>query len=248
VSAGLFVGSSAVQELDELRDRVCQANLELVLQGLVIRTWGNVSGIHRESGLVAIKPSGVRYDELTPAMIPLVDLEGAVVEGGLRPSSDLPTHLELYKAFAAVGGIAHTHSRCATAFAQACRELPCLGTTHADHFFGPVPVTRKLRAEETAADYEADTGGLIVETIAERAPLQTPAVLVAQHGPFTWGRTPGDAVTNSVVLEAVAGMALHTLQLAPDAEPLAAHLLQRHFLRKHGPNAYYGQNPVTGSR
>jgi L-ribulose-5-phosphate 4-epimerase len=224
----------------ELQQRVCAANLELVSHGLVVGTWGNVSGVDREAGWVAIKPSGVPYAELKPDLIVVTDLSGRVLQGELRPSSDLQTHLELYRSWARVDGIAHTHSLSATAFAQARRSLPCLGTTHADHFYGPVPVTREMRAEETATDYERNTGRLIVETFAGREPLDMPAVLVASHGPFTWGSSPAAAVWNSVVLEAVARLALDTLALAA-APAIPPHLLDRHFKRKHGPGAYYGQ-------
>jgi L-ribulose-5-phosphate 4-epimerase len=224
----------------ELRQRVCAANLELVARGLVIGTWGNVSGVDRRTGLVGIKPSGVAYGDLTPELVVVTDLAGRVVEGELRPSSDLQTHLELYRRWAGVGGVAHTHSLSATAFAQARRALPCLGTTHADHFHGAVPVTRDLDAEETASDYEINTGRVIVEAFAGLDPLDVPAVLVASHGPFTWGADPGAAVWNSVVLEAVARLALDTLALA-ETPPIASHLLDRHFKRKHGPGATYGQ-------
>lgn len=224
----------------ELQRRVCEANIELATRGLVVGTWGNVSGVDRRAGRVAIKPSGVPYAELKPELIVVTDLSGRVLHGDLRPSSDLPTHLELYRRWEGVGGVAHTHSLSATAFAQARRALPCLGTTHADHFHGPVPVTRDMRVDETASEYEANTGRLIVETLAELDPLEMPAVLVASHGPFTWGATPAAAVWNSLALEAVARLALDTLALA-DTPPLAAHLLDCHFRRKHGPGAYYGQ-------
>jgi L-ribulose-5-phosphate 4-epimerase len=228
---------SAVAELQRC---VCAANLDLAARGLVLGTWGNVSGVDRQAGLVGIKPSGVAYAELQPDMIVVTDLAGRVVRGELRPSSDLPTHLELYRAWGGVGGVAHTHSLSATAFAQACRPLPCLGTTHADYFRGAVPVTRDLRAEETAVAYETNTGRVIVETFLGLDPLDMPAVLVASHGPFTWGVTCAEAVWNSVALEAVARLALDTLALA-DVPALSSHLLDRHFKRKHGPGAYYGQ-------
>lgn len=225
-----------------LRQRVCQANLDLVAHGLVIGTWGNVSAIDRASGRVAIKPSGVPYAELTAERVVVTDLEGRPVVGdGLRPSSDLHTHLELYRRWPGVGGVAHTHSTAAVAFAQAHRALPCLGTTHADHFCGDVPVTRVMTSAETAADYELNTGRVIVETFATTDPLDVPAVLVASHGPFTWGPSPEAAVWNSVALEAVCRMALDTWALAPATGPIPAHLLARHFRRKHGPAAYYGQ-------
>ena len=224
-----------------LREAVCAANLELVARGLVIYTWGNVSGIDRQAGVVAIKPSGVDYDALTPDKIVLLGLDGTLLEAGLRPSSDTPTHLELYRAFSGIGGIAHTHSLFATTFAQACRPLPCFGTTHADHFHGAVPVTRRLTAAEVAGVYEANTGKVIVETLAGTNPLDLPAVLVAGHGPFTWGATPAAAASNSAVLETVAHMALGALQLNPALPPIPDYLLDRHFRRKHGPSAYYGQ-------
>ena len=224
-----------------LRQAVYEANMCLVENGLVVGTWGNASGFDPASGLVAIKPSGIAYAELRPEQLVIVDLAGRIIEGDLRPSSDLPTHLELYRCFPGLGGVAHTHSTAATAFAQAARPLPCLGTTHADHFYGTVPVTRDLRPEEIASDYEANTGRVVVETFAGLAPLRVPAVLVAHHGPFTWGKDPAAAAMNSVVLEAVAQMALHTYSLAPEAPPVGAPLLDKHFLRKHGPEAYYGQ-------
>lgn len=225
---------------EQLQRRVCQANLDLVAHGLVTGTWGNVSGIDRRRGVVAIKPSGVAYCQLVPERIVLVDLEGRIVGGDLRPSSDLHTHLELYRRWPEIGGVAHTHSGAATAFAQARRVLPCLGTTHADHFRGAVPVTRELRPAETAADYELNTGKVIVEAFAGIDPLDIPAVLVAAHGPFTWGVDPEGAVRGSVALETVARMAIDTLALA-DVQPIPGHLLERHFRRKHGPGATYGQ-------
>lgn len=224
-----------------LQDQVFQANLELARHGLVILTFGNVSGIDRAAGLVAIKPSGVPYDSLRAQDMVLVDLAGCVVEGELHPSSDTPTHLELYRAFPDIGGIAHAHSRAATAFAQAAREIPCLGTTHADLCNGPVPVTRTLTEAEVAGDYEANTGRVIVERLAGLKPLETPCALVAGHGPVTWGRTPEEAVRHALILEAVAAMALDTLRLAPDTPPLPNFVLRKHFERKHGPRAYYGQ-------
>lgn len=225
----------------QLRDEVCAANLELVARGLVTYTWGNVSGIDRECGVVAIKPSGVAYDDLTPDKIVLLSLDGTVVDGDLRPSSDTPTHLELYRAFGRIGAVAHTHSPWATSFAQARRPIPCLGTTHADHFYGTVPVTRDMTPEEVADAYEANTGKVIVETFAPIRPESVPAVLVASHGPFTWGSSAAAAVENSVVLECVARMACQTVSLAPDVGPVGQHLLDKHFLRKHGASAYYGQ-------
>jgi len=227
--------------LKELKERVYQANLDLVGHGLVILTFGNASGIDRRRGIVAIKPSGVGYEEMKPADIVLVDLDGRVVEGKLRPSSDTPTHLALYRAFRTIGGIAHAHSEYATMFAQAGHEIPCLGTTHADHFRGPVPVTRMISKAEVEHDYEASIGKLIVERFRRLDPMSTPAVLVAGHGPFAWGGSPEDAVRNALVLELVAKMAFGTQVLAPGCGPLPVHLLRRHFERKHGPRATYGQ-------
>ncbi len=230
-------------QLQQLREDVCTANLELARRGLVTYTWGNVSGIDRGAGLVAIKPSGVKYENLTPESVVLVLLDsGELVDGDLRPSSDTPTHVELYRAFPQIGGVAHTHSPHATMFAQACRPLPCLGTTHADHFRGDVPVTRVLEQGEVEEDYEAETGRVITESFAAVDPLHCPAVLVANHGPFTWGADCHEAVKNSVVLEAVARMAVGTFQLSPEQSPLHDCLMDRHFLRKHGPGAYYGQD------
>ena len=227
--------------LEKLKEDVFRANLDLVSHGLVIMTWGNVSGVDRESGLIVIKPSGVSYERMTAADMVVTDLEGNVMEGTLKPSTDAPTHRALYKAFPQAGGIVHTHSTHATAWAQACRPIPCLGTTHADHFYGAVPVTRKLTEEETANDYEYNTGIVIAESLKGMDPLSMPAVLVASHGPFTWGTTPADAVHNAVVLEEVARMAAISVTLADPAE-IDRYLLDRHYLRKHGKNAYYGQN------
>lgn len=227
--------------LDSLRAEVLEANLELMRRGLVLYTFGNASGRDPASGLVVIKPSGVSYDRLRAADLVVVDPEGRVVEGVLRPSSDLPTHLAVYRAFPQVCGVVHTHSRAATAFAQACREIPCLGTTHADYFHGPVPVTRLLSPEEVASDYEANTGALIVSTLAGMDPLATPGILVAGHGPFVWGRSAAEAAHNAVILEELAEMAWRTLTLNPGAASLPRYLLDKHFFRKHGPGAYYGQ-------
>ena len=226
--------------LTELRKKVLDANLELVRQGLVIYTWGNVSGIDREKGWVVIKPSGVEYGEMTADDLVIVDLDGKVVEGTLRPSSDTPTHLELYKAFPAIGGVVHTHSTYAVAWAQAGRDIPSLGTTHADYFHGPVPCTGDLRAEQVAGAYEAETGRLIAETFRGRNAVETPGVLVRNHGPFTWGKDPAEAVYHARVLEEVARMAKFTLELNP-AAAIPKILEDKHFLRKHGPGAYYGQ-------
>jgi L-ribulose-5-phosphate 4-epimerase len=228
--------------LNDLRQSVFEANLDLVKHGLVIFTWGNVSGIDRERGLVVIKPSGVSYDNMTPADMVVVDMEGRVVEGTLKPSSDTPTHLVLYRAFPAIGGIVHTHSSMATSWAQAGRPIPALGTTHADYFFGPVPCTRKLTVEEVARAYEVETGNVIVETFLQENldPAAVPGVLVNNHAPFTWGKDPHQAVHNAKVLEEVATMAYRTLQLNPEAS-FDSFLLDKHYLRKHGKNAYYGQ-------
>ncbi|WP_300282057.1 L-ribulose-5-phosphate 4-epimerase [uncultured Subdoligranulum sp.] len=229
--------------LEELRRQVWAANRDLPRRGLVTLTWGNVSGIDRASGLVVIKPSGVEYDELTPENLVVVDLDGHVAEGTLRPSSDTATHLELYKAFPAVGGIVHTHSTHATAWAQARRDLPCYGTTHADTFYGPVPCTRQLTPAEVQNEYEKHTGTVIVETFRERGidAAAVPGVLCACHGPFTWGGDAAKAVENAVILEEVARMALLTRQVDPAAVPAPQYLLDKHYHRKHGPGAYYGQ-------
>lgn len=227
-----------------LREAVCAANRDLVSHGLVTLSWGNASGVDRAAGAFVIKPSGVPYDSLQPDDLVVVSLEdGSVLEGSLRPSSDTPTHLRLYQRFSSIGGVVHTHSTHASAWAQAGRDLPCLGTTHADHFRGAVPVSRALTGAEIEGDYEAQTGNVIVETIEARGldPMQMPAVLVRSHGPFTWGADAGGAVVNAVALETVAAMALHALSLEPDAEPVSEALLRRHFDRKHGASAYYGQ-------
>ncbi len=226
---------------EKLKQRVCQANLDLVTHDLVVFTWGNVSEIDRQAGIVAIKPSGVSYDELVPEQVVLLDLQGKIVEGDLRPSSDTPTHLELYRCFENVGGICHTHSPWATTWAQARRDIPCLGTTHADHFYGAVPVTDTMTPAEIEQDYEANTGRVIVRRFARLDPMQVPAVLVAHHGPFTWGKDAHESVKNAVVLEEVAKMASGALQLSPQQQPVSQALLDKHYLRKHGENAYYGQ-------
>lgn len=228
--------------LNELKQSVCEANLALVRAGLVIQTWGNASGIDRERGVVVIKPSGVPYDGMKPEHMVTVSLEtGEVVEGSLKPSSDTATHLALYRAFPTIGGVVHTHSLYATAWAQACRDLPAYGTTQADYWYGHVPCTRQLRADEIKTEYEANTGKLIVETFKDVDPLQHPAVLVASHGPFTWGKDVQAAVHNAEVLEFVARLASETLRINPQAQPMQSELLDKHFLRKHGPGAYYGQ-------
>jgi L-ribulose-5-phosphate 4-epimerase len=227
--------------LEELKKSVCDANIELQKRNLVIYSWGNVSGIDRSSGIVAIKPSGVSYDELTPEKIVLVDLAGKVVEGNLKPSSDTPTHLELYRNFKSIGGICHTHSMSATVFAQACREIPCLGTTHADYFYGAVPVTKLLTKKEIQNSYEINTGKAIVKRFAKIDPMQMQAVLVANHGPFTWGKNATRSVEAMVVLEEIATMAFRTIILKPKQAKISKDLLDKHYLRKHGEGAYYGQ-------
>ena len=226
----------------QLKQSVFDGNLELVRHGLVVLTWGNVSGVDRGRGVVAIKPSGVPYDTLKPADIVVVRLaDGVVVDGVLRPSSDLPTHLELYRAWPEIGGVVHTHSTFATAFAQARMEIPCLGTTHADHFNGAVPLARLLAEAEVADDYETNTGRSIVERFDSLRPAHFPGVLCAGHGPFTWGATSAKAVENAVALEEIARMAQLTMSLSPTPGTLPAHILGKHFSRKHGKDAYYGQ-------
>jgi L-ribulose-5-phosphate 4-epimerase len=226
---------------EELKKAVCEANIELQKQRLVICSWGNVSGIDHSSGIVVIKPSGVMYDELTPDKMVVLNLEGKIIEGNLNPSSDTPTHLELYRNFEAIGGICHTHSPNATMWAQACKEIPCFGTTHADAFYGPVPVTDIMTSEQIHSDYELNTGKVIVERFTGLDPMQMPAVLVANHGPFTWGVDPAAAVEATVVLEQIAAMALGTITINPDQSQISRALLDKHYLRKHGKNAYYGQ-------
>ncbi len=226
---------------EELKKAVCQANIELQTHNLVIYSWGNVSGIDRSASVVAIKPSGVSYDELTPDKIVLLDLDANIVEGDMRPSSDTPTHLELYRNFDTIGGVCHTHSVNATMWAQACREIPCLGTTHADFFYGPVPVTDVMTADEIKGNYELNTGKVIVRRFADLDPIEIPGVLVANHGPFTWGKTPAATVEAAVVLEQMATMALGTLLINPNQDKISQVLLDKHYLRKHGKDAYYGQ-------
>jgi len=227
--------------LKELKEQVCRANLLLPEHGLVTFTWGNVSGIDRERGLIVIKPSGLSYDRMTPEDMVVVGLDGNTVEGKWNPSSDTPTHLRLYASFPDCGGIVHTHSRWATVFAQAGREIPVLGTTHADDFHGSIPCTRPLTEAEISGAYEAETGSVIAEAFRGCDPMAVPAALVAGHGPFVWGRDPLEAVHNAVVLEEVAFMAWHTLALSPDNPGISRPLLDRHYFRKHGPGAYYGQ-------
>jgi L-ribulose-5-phosphate 4-epimerase len=228
--------------LEQLKADVCRANLDLVAEGLVIQTWGNVSGIDREKGLVVIKPSGVPYDGMKPEHMVVVSMEtGNVVEGDLRPSSDTPTHLVLYRAFPGVGGIVHTHSLYATAWAQAKKSIPALGTTQADYWYGAIPCTRLMTEDEINGAYEEKTGDVIVETFKGADPMQVPSVVVASHGPFAWGADAHMAVHNAVVMEYVARLASETLRIAPDAGSMQSALLDKHFLRKHGPKAYYGQ-------
>ena len=226
--------------LEALKEKVFRANLDLVKHGLVIFTWGNVSAIDRENNLVVIKPSGVSYETMVAADMVVVDLDGNIVEGGLRPSSDMPTHLMLYKAFSEIGGIVHTHSTYATAWAQAGRDIPNIGTTHADYFHDAIPCTAEMSRAEVEGNYEKETGRVIVRCFKEIDPVHTPGVLVRNHGPFAWGRDAADAVHNAVVLEQVAKMAYLSYQInpAPTMNPL---LVEKHFNRKHGPNAYYGQ-------
>lgn len=226
--------------LEKLKEEVLKANLDLVRQGLVIYTWGNVSGIDREKGLVVIKPSGVSYDAMKASDMVVVDLDGKIVDGELNPSSDTPTHLALYKAFPEIGGVVHTHSTYATAWAQTGMDIPSLGTTHADYFHGAIPCTGDMTSAQINGDYEAETGEVIVSAFKGNNPVHTPAVLVKNHGPFAWGKTPAEAVYHSKVLEEVAHMAFITMSLNPKAD-IKPELIEKHFLRKHGPNAYYGQ-------
>jgi len=228
--------------LEELKKDVCEANLDLVKAGLVLQTWGNASAIDPERRLLVIKPSGVPYASMKPQHMVVVSLEtGKAVDGYLKPSSDTPTHLRLYRAFPKIGGIVHTHSLYATAWAQACRAIPAYGTTQADYWYGEVPCTRLLTPQEIKGDYELNTGRVIIETLKKMDPLQHPAVLVASHGPFAWGASVSDAVHNAITLEFVAQLAAETLRLNPKTKPMQSVLLDKHFLRKHGPKAYYGQ-------
>lgn len=227
--------------LEQLKKQVLEANLLLPKYGLVTFTWGNVSGIDRESGLVVIKPSGVPYEGMTEEDMVVVDLDGKRVEGKWKPSSDTPTHVELYKAFPVLGGIVHTHSRWATTFAQAGLDIPAMGTTHGDYFYGDIPCTRKMTPQEIAGEYEKETGRVIIETFAGKSPADIPGVTVHSHGPFAWGRDAMDAVHNAVVMEEVAFMDWHAMMINPAAGRMQQELLDKHYLRKHGKNAYYGQ-------
>ena len=238
----LFGGRKLMNSnIKALRESVCQANIDLVKYDLVTLTWGNVSGIDRDEGLVAIKPSGVDYDALQPEHMVIVDLEGNVVESDFRASSDTPTHVRLYQEFESIEGVAHSHSLYATMFCQACQEIPCFGTTHADHFHGNVPLARFLTEEEVSEDYEGNTGTVIIERFANLNPAEIPGVLVSGHAPFSWGKSPVDAVRNLLILERVARIAIGTLHLDSEASSLPKHILNKHYERKHGPEAYYGQ-------
>lgn len=231
--------------LEELRKAVYLANIELPKRNLVVYTWGNVSGIDRDNGLIVIKPSGVDYEDLSPDNMVVVDLDNNIVEGNLNPSSDTKTHIELYKAFSSIGGIVHTHSTYAAAWAQAGRDIPCFGTTHADYFYGPVPCTRNLTPQEVNEDYEQNTGKVIAQTFRERNinPEDVPGVICHSHGPFTWGVSTAQAVYHSVVLEELSRMALFTIMIDSSSDQLPKHVLDKHYLRKHGADAYYGQKP-----
>jgi L-ribulose-5-phosphate 4-epimerase len=233
---------------ENLKKAVCDANRQLPRQNLVICSFGNVSGIDRDSGIVAIKPSGVPYDELTPDKIVVLALDGKKLDGDLNPSSDMPTHLELYRNFESIGAVCHGHCPNATIWAQACREIPCFGTTHADYFCGPIPVTEPMTEDEIQSDYESNTGKVIVRRFSGIDPMQMPAVLVANHGPFTWGETPADAVEAMVVLEQIAAMALGTITINPGQHQISRALLDKHYLRKHGKDAYYGQKNTKENR
>ena len=227
--------------LEALKKEVYEANMELVEKGMVIYTWGNVSGIDREKGLVVIKPSGVDYDKMTPEDMVVVDMEGNVVEGKYKPSSDTATHLVLYKTYKDIGGVVHTHSTRAVTFAQAGLDIPAFGTTHADYFYGDIPCTRDLTKEEIEEAYELNTGNVIVETIGDADPMAIPGIVVKNHGPFAWGRSPKGSVYNAVVLDKVAEMAYKTMTLNPGVKKVPQYLLDKHYFRKHGANAYYGQ-------
>ncbi|MFZ6032511.1 MAG: L-ribulose-5-phosphate 4-epimerase [Melioribacter sp.] len=234
--------------LENLKRDVFDANLRLVEYNLIISTWGNVSGIDRDKNLVVIKPSGVDYDEMTADDMVVVDMNGNVVEGELKPSSDTPTHIELYKAFPGINGITHSHSAYATVFAQALMEIPCLGTTHADNFYGSVPLTRFLTEDEVLNDYEKNTGLVIIERLKGMNIESVPGVLVAGHGPFCWGKTPEESVEKNLILEKIAEIAFKTLSLNKDVQNLPDYILNKHFMRKHGPNAYYGQMKQQGEK
>jgi len=229
--------------LEKLKQEVYDANIELVNQNLVIYTWGNVSAIDRETNLVVIKPSGVKYDTMKPSDMVVIDLEGNIIEGDMKPSSDTPTHLELYRCFKHINGVVHTHSEWATSWAQACRDVPSYGTTHADYFYGDIPCTRSLTKEEIKSDYELNTGKVIIETLVKKnyKPLEMPGIIVSNHGPFTWGKSATDAVHNAKVVEEVCKMAFRTEKLNQTVKKIDDHLLDKHYLRKHGKNAYYGQ-------
>ncbi len=230
--------------LEELKQQVYEANLELPKRGLVTYTWGNVSAIDRSTGYVVIKPSGVDYEGMKPEDMVVLDLEGNRVEGKYNPSSDTPTHLELYKRYPEIGGIVHTHSTWATSWAQAGRAIPCYGTTHADYFYGEIPCARSLTKEEIENSYEKNTGLVIIETLKDKNPMEAPGILCTNHGPFTWGKNAAEAVHNAVVLEEVAKMAFRTEQLHPGVAPAPQVLQNKHYYRKHGANAYYGQGPA----
>lgn len=227
--------------LEQLKQQVYEANMELPERGLVTYTWGNVSGIDRELGLFIIKPSGVDYDKLNAEDMVVIDLEGNKVEGKYNPSSDTATHLELYRKYSEIGGIVHTHSSWATSWAQTGRSIPCYGTTHADYFYGEIPCARSLTAEEIESNYEKNTGLLIIETLKEKNPMEIPAILCRNHGPFTWGKNAFEAVHNSVVLEEVAKMACRTEMIQPEMSPVEKVLMDKHYYRKHGESSYYGQ-------
>ena len=236
------------KKIDELKEEVCVANLELVDKGLVIYTWGNASGILRESNLVVIKPSGVPYEKLVPSMMVVLDIDGTIIEGDYNPSSDTPSHLELYREFPKIGGVAHTHSTYATAWAQAKSRIECYGTTHADYFYQDIPCTPELTSTQIRGDYELNTGKVIVRTMRDRDYLTTPGILVANHGPFTWGKNAARAVENSVVLEELAKMAQLTLCINPGVAPIQDSIIDKHYRRKHGKNAYYGQRTNKGQK
>ncbi|BBF45054.1 L-ribulose-5-phosphate 4-epimerase [Lachnospiraceae bacterium KM106-2] len=227
--------------LEQLKQEVYEANMDLVAKGMVIYTWGNVSGIDREKGLVVIKPSGVDYETMSADDMVVVDLDGKVVEGKYRPSSDTPTHLELYRTYKEIGGVVHTHSTYGVVFAQAGLPIPALGTTHADYFYGDIPCSRDLTKEEIESAYELNTGKVIVETIGDRDPMEVPGIVVKNHGPFAWGKTPAGSVYNAVVLDKVAEMAYMTMDLNPRVKRAPQYLMDKHYFRKHGANAYYGQ-------